>query len=148
MPQLRCVLLWDIALPVWAQLFTLAVCPPSGIMLFIRKASSGWLKRKKTDWPKHSIQPAHKAKPLLMKLRMKMHQTHAWRSISNDLDSDSGSFRPVLYHCVRGTEGERNVCPCISWASTNHLTLWCQISLLACWVRGKIDKPNAGSEAS
>lgn len=60
---------WDFASPeewfpltrfsesLWVQFFTLAVCPPSGIMLFIRKASSGWLKRKKADWPKHSMQP-------------------------------------------------------------------------------------------
>lgn len=135
MPQSCCVLMWDIMLPVWAQLFTLAFCPPSGIMLFIRKASSGWLKRKNADWPKHSIQPAHKAKQLLIKLRMKVHNTlqHMPKeSISNDLDQDPSSFRPVLYRSVRGTEGGKEYLLLFYMNKQEHLTLWCRIRLLAC----------------
>lgn len=57
-------LIW-LPLHVWGAddalpLLVLGLCCPSDLMLFILNASSGWLKRKKDDWPKHSIQPAHK----------------------------------------------------------------------------------------
>lgn len=38
----------------------LGVLNPPGSMLFIRRASSGWLKRKKADWPKHNMHPARR----------------------------------------------------------------------------------------
>lgn len=143
-----CVLLWDIALPVWAQFFTLAFCPPSGIMFFIRKASSGWLKRKNADWPKHSIQPAHKPKQLLWSWEWKCITLYIKHMPEESISNDLGSFRPVLYRSVRGTEGGKEYLPSFYMNKQEHLTLWFRIRLLACWVRGKIDKPNSGSVES
>lgn len=43
----------------WGRLVVaLGPWPPPGSMLFILRASAGWLKRKKADWPKHSMHPA------------------------------------------------------------------------------------------
>lgn len=53
-------------------------------------------------------------------------------SISNDLDHDPGSFRPVLFRSVRGMEGGEEYLPPFYMNKQEHLTRWCWIRLLAC----------------
>lgn len=48
------------SLPVGGALVVPIPWLPPGSILFILRASSGWLKRKKADWPKHSMHPARR----------------------------------------------------------------------------------------